>query len=109
MRPAEFAFSRRCAYVSVLSLERLKLTDRERQIVQSARQTKAMFHQDGLARAVSGVHSADLRNGSVRFIDDQHVVRGEKIEQRAGSGARGASRDMPGVIFNPGAEPHLEH
>ena len=51
---------------------------------QRARQTKAIVDQHGLARPISFIHPADLRNGGVRFIDHEQKILREEIDQGVG-------------------------
>ena len=53
----------------------------ERPVVQRRRQPKAKFHQGGLARAVSGIHSSDLGNCDVGLVDEKEEVVGEVVEK----------------------------
>ena len=63
--PFNLARARRGAGVNGLLLKLLKFLEAERTIVERAGQTETVFHQDGLARHVAGVHAADLRDGGV--------------------------------------------
>ena len=60
-----------------------------------------------LARAVSFIHAADLRDGSVRFIDDGQVVRREVVLQGGGRGTRRTAGQVAAVVFNALAEADL--
>ena len=63
--PFNLARARCGADVNGLLLKLLKFLEAERTIVERAGETEAVFHQDGLARHVAGVHAADLRDGCV--------------------------------------------
>src|SRR6266576_3951452 len=76
----DFKFCRRCADVNRLVGRLHELVEIKRPIIESAGQTEPVIYKDALARAVAFVHSADLRDGGVRFIDvDQEIVR-EKVD-----------------------------
>src|SRR5215831_7414675 len=56
-----------------------ELIEIERAIVQRAWQPKAVVYKHGLAGAIAFVHSADLWDGGVRFINDGEKIVREKI------------------------------
>src|SRR5690242_8840672 len=56
------------------SLELLKL---QGSIINSRWETKSIVHQRPFARIVAFVHPPHLRNGRMRFVDDQQEVFGE--------------------------------
>ena len=45
----------------------------------------------------------------MRFVDHAKVVLGEKVEEGEGARTGGASAEVTGIIFNPGAEAHFFH
>src|SRR6266478_2174192 len=69
----------------------LELFEGERAIVERRRHAEAVVHQGFLARAVAGVHSADLRDGLVGFVDEEQIILRHVIEQRGRSLARQAA------------------
>ena len=67
-----------------------------------------MFDERALARHVAFVHAADLRDGDVRFIDEEQViVAREKVHQVEGARAGGAAVEVARIIFDAGAVAHL--
>jgi len=51
-------------------------------VVERAWQAKSMLDQNGFARFVAFIHAADLRNGRVRFVNDEQIIVRQKIEER---------------------------
>ena len=90
----DFKFCRRCADVNDLVGHLHELVEIERPVVERAGQAETVIDQDALARTVAFVHSADLRDGGVRFIDDEQKIFREKIDQRVRLRARRASGQM---------------
>ena len=73
------------------------------------RQAEAVFHQRLLARAVALVHGAELRNGLVRFVDDQQRVPRQVVEQARRRLARRAAGQIARVVLDAGAVADLFH
>ncbi len=90
----DFKFCRRCADVNDLVGNLHELVEIERPIIEGAGQAEPVIYKDALARAVAFVHSADLRDGGVRFIDDDQKIFREKVDNRVRLGARRASGQM---------------
>ena len=59
-----------------------------------------MLDQCLLAHAVAVVHRAHLRNGLMRFVDDEQEILGEIIDQAFRPVARLASRQVTGIILH---------
>src|SRR6516164_1482241 len=59
-------------------------------IVERAWQTKTVVDQHRLARSIAFIHSANLWDGGVRFIDHDEKVFGEEIEDGVGLRTWGA-------------------
>ncbi len=87
----------------------LKFQKIQRAIVQRARQPETVIHQNGFARFVAFIHAADLRNGDVRFVNDEQIIVREKIEQRGRPRAGRAVGDVARIIFDAGAKAHFLH
>ena len=68
-----------------------------------------MLHQHLLTRAVTGIHSANLRQRYVRLIYHQQKILGEIIYQRKRRLTGLTSRKMARIIFDAGAVAHLLH
>src|SRR5207302_1592806 len=62
-----FEFGRRRAYVNELVRQLHELVEVQRAVIECARQTESVIHENGLARSIAFVHSTDLRNRSARF------------------------------------------
>jgi hypothetical protein len=77
-----------------------KLIELQRPVVQGAGQTKAVFHQGGLTRAVAVVHAAELANHDVALIQEHHRVFGHVVGQGAGRRTGRGTRQMAGVVLN---------
>ncbi len=90
-------------------MQRLKFAEFQRAVVQRAGQTKAVLDQDRLARAVAGVHPAELRDGGVRFVHDQQIIARKEIQQCAGARSGRAAREVSRIIFDAGAKTHFLH
>ena len=59
---------------------------------------------------VALVHPAQLPHHDVTFVKEHDGVLGEVVDQTGRRFPRGKSRQMPGVVFDSFAEPHLiEH
>ena len=86
-----------------------ELVEAQRPVVERRRQPEAEVDERLLARAVALVHAADLRHGLVRLVDEDHVVRGEVVEQRVRRRARRAAVEDARVVLDPVAEPELLH
>src|SRR5438093_1700546 len=88
----------------------LELRERERAVVERARQTEAVVDQDLLPRAVAEIHPAHLRNGDVGLVDEREEIRREVIEKGPRTAPRRPAREVTRVILDPGAGPRLaEH
>ncbi len=59
-----------------------------------------MAHQNFLARTVAVVHAMQLRHRLVAFVDVNHGVAGQVIEQGRGSFARQPPREVPRVVLD---------
>ena len=71
MNLIQFVVARRRGNINRLIDQRFKLFKPHRPVVQRTRQAEAIFHQRFLTRPVAVVHSADLRQRHMRFINDQ--------------------------------------
>ena len=88
----------------------LEFLEGERTVIECGGQPEAVFHQCFLTRAVTGVHTAQLRHGLVRFVDEHQVIAGEIIQQSRRRLARHSSGEMARIIFNAVAVAHhLNH
>ena len=91
-------------------MQGLELPEVERAVVQCAGQAKAVNPPaPSLAGAVAFVHPAGLRHGDVRLIQHQQVILREEVQEGAGARAGRAGGQVPRVILDAGAEPHLLH
>ena len=69
-----------------------------------------MLNQSNLTRAVSLIHSSNLRNRYVALIDDANHIFGEIINERIRGLTRSASVQVPRIILDTVAVSHsLKH
>src|SRR5438067_13829136 len=105
-----FEFGRRGTDVNNLVRQLHELIEVERSIIQGAGQPESILNKYRFARLIAFVHSADLRNGGVRFIHYEQKILREKIEQSEWSRPGRSSTQVPRIILDPIAEPHfLQH
>ena len=81
----------------------------QRAVVHRAREPEAVIDQGSLTRHVPLVHRADLRHGVVGLVDDQQKIFREIVEQGVRCGTGLPAVDVPGVVFDSGAEADLTH
>ena len=90
----------------------LELLERQRPVVERARQAEAVLHQDVLAGLVAEEHAPGLGDRHVGLVHEHEEVRGEVVEQRPGTAPRRPPREVPGVVLDPvagaGLAQHLE-
>ena len=68
--------TRCCRNVDELGNPRLKLIETKRAVIERRGQAKTVFHQRHLTRAVTFVHTANLRHRHMALIDDaEHILR----------------------------------
>ena len=87
----------------------LKLLERERAIVERAREAEAKVHEDLLPRAIVLIHANHLRDAHVALIDHQKPISREVVEQCPWTRPWLTAREVAGVVLNPRAVPHLAH
>ena len=68
-----------------------------------------MLHQHLLTRAVTGIHSANLRQRYMRLIHNQQKILGKIIYQRKRRLTGLTSSKMTRIVFDAGAVAHLLH
>ena len=78
----------------------LEFFERERAIVERRRHAEAVIDEGLLARTVAVVHAAKLRNGLVRFVDEEQIVRGNVIEQRGRRFTGQAAGHVARIVFD---------
>src|SRR5260221_6256288 len=90
----------------------LELLERERAVVEGAREAEAVLDEDVLAGLVAEEHAAGLRDRHVRLIDEHEEVRREVVEERprpaAGRAARQVSRVVLDAVTRARLAEHLE-
>ena len=84
-----------------------ELLKAQRPVVGRRRQPEAVLDQGHLARAVALVHSAQLRHGVVRLVDEREEVGREEVEQRVRGLAGRAAVEDARVVLDSRAEAHL--
>ena len=102
-----FEFGGSSAHVDDLVRHFHELIEIERTVVERAGQPEAVVYEHGFARPISLIHTADLRDGGVRFIDHDQKISRKKIDNRIRLGAGRTTGQMSGIIFDPIAEAHL--
>ena len=78
----------------------LEFFERQRAVVQGRGQAESIFDEHLLARAVAVPHAVQLRNGLMRFVNEQQIIARHVIQQRRRRLAGHASGEMPGIIFD---------
>ena len=87
-----------------------ELLEPQRPVVDRARQPEPVLDERSLSGDVTLVHAVELRDRHVRLVEHDKVVVGEIVEQGERCGAGVASVDVPGVVLDAAAKPHLaEH
>ncbi len=79
----------------------------QRPVVECRRQTEAIVNQHQLAASVATIHTTDLWNGLVAFVNYPQKVFGEIIEEAEWAGAGVAPVEEAGVVFYPITIPQL--
>src|ERR1044072_4590805 len=80
----DLEFRRRRADIDELVCHFHELVKVQWPIVQRARQANPVIDEHSLARTIPFVHSADLRNRGMRFVDHDEKILREKIKNRVG-------------------------
>ena len=105
-----FKLRGRGAYIDDLVRHLHELIEIQRPVVERARKPKAVFDEHGFARFVAFIHAADLRDGGVRFIDNDQKIPRKKIDDGVRLRSRQATGQMPRIIFDAITEAHfLKH
>ena len=78
----------------------LELLERERPVVQRARQPETVRHQHFLPRPVAVIHAVQLRNRLVAFVQKHERIVRQVIQQSGRRFARQPSRKMARVILD---------
>ena len=78
-RVRQFIITRRGGNINGLVYAFLKFGKAQRSVINRRGQTKTIFHQRLLARAVALIHAAHLRQGNVTFVNQQHKILREVI------------------------------
>ena len=81
----------------------LPLVEFERAVVEAAGQAEAVFGERELAVEVAPEHRADLRDGLVAFVDEDHRVFGQVFEQGGRRLAGSAAGEIAAVVLDAGA------
>ena len=81
----------------------LKFMELQGAVVKRRRQAEAVVHQRALAGGVAVVHGAYLRDGGVRFVDEEDEVLGKVIQQRERRFPRRAAVEVAGIVLDAGA------
>ena len=76
-------------------------------IVQGRRQAETVLDKRGFARFVAVVHATELAHQHMAFVQKHDRVFGQVIRQGTGRITRCRAGEVPGVVFNALAVPHL--
>ena len=85
----------------------VKLVKGEGAVIKRRRKTEAVVDQSFLTGSVSGVHTSDLRQRNVRFIDHQQEIIGHEVQQSERNGSGRTSGEDAGIILYSRAEANL--
>ncbi len=89
---------------------RVELVKIQRTVVERARETEPELDEGLLSRAVSAVHTPDLRDGDVGLVDEQQEVVREVVHQSVWCGAGFPAGQDSRIVLDAGAEAGLpEH
>ena len=77
-----FEFCGRGTHINELVGQVHEFVEIERPIIECAGKTKSVVDQHCFAGPITFIHSADLRDGGVRFIDDHEKIFREEIDDR---------------------------
>src|SRR5580704_6900382 len=114
-RARQFVGTGSCRDIDHLIGAMLELLEIERAIIQSRGHAKTEVDQSLLPGAVAMIHPAHLRNGLVRFVDEEQIILRHVIEQGgrrlAGKPARHVARIvLDAVAVSDGAHHlHVKH
>ena len=86
-----------------------ELVEFERTVVHRAGQSETMFYQCPLAAHVPFIHAANLWDGHVGLINDEHKVFWKVVKQTVRGRPGSASVDVPRIVFNASAGTDLLH
>ena len=86
-----------------LRAHRLPFGKAQRAVVDARRQAKAIFGERELAAVIALGHRADLADGDMAFIDEQHGIFGQIFEQGRRWFAGQAAGEEAAVILDTGA------
>ena len=78
----------------------LEFLESQRAIIERRGHAEAVVDERLLARTVAVVHAAELRNGLVRFVDEEQIIRRDVIEQRGRRFAGQAAGHVARIIFD---------
>ena len=105
----EFVRPGRCRNEDDLPDALFPFLEAKRPVVQGAGQSEPVFDERYLAVVVAKIHSADLRNADVRFIDDQQIVLGKEAEERIGRRSGRPATQRAAVVLDARAVAHFLH
>ena len=99
-----------CRHIHQLIRAVLPLLKGQRTVIQSRGHAEAVLDQRLLARAVAGVHAAQLRHRLVRLVDEHQEVARKIIQQRGRRLTGEPTRKVARVILDAMAVAHgLDH
>ncbi len=81
----------------------------ERAVIKRGRQAKAVFDEGTLTGLIAVKHTAHLRKGYVRLIDDREKVFWEIVDQAGGPLTGLACTEVTGIVFDSAAVTDLAH
>ena len=96
----QFIVARSSRDIDRLRSQAFELVELQRPVVDGRRKTEAILHEVELAREVTRVHSADLRESHVALVNDSQEIFREIVEQTEGSCPRFTSVEISRVVFD---------
>ncbi len=108
--PLQLVSCRRGGHVDSLKGVGLELVEPQGPVVQGGRQAEPVRDQGFLPGPVPSEHPRELGKGHVALVDEKKGFRGQVIHERGRGLPGAASRDVPRVVLDALAVPHLpEH
>ena len=106
---SQFILGRRSTDIEDARGESIELLVLQRAVIQCCGQAKSVLHKTNLSRAVTSVHSMDLRDGHMALIYDQQIVTREVVQQAEGTLTGLPTIEVAGVVLDPRAIAELTY
>ena len=109
VRDTQLVFARRGGEVDRLADTLQEFVPLQRPVVHGRGQAETVVHERALAGHVPLVHGTDLRHRHMGLVNDEKEVVREIVKETVRGGALPAAVDVPRIVLNAVAEPHLLH